>query len=141
MGKISKELDREIRETSRNRCGYCLTPQSLTSYKLEIEHIYPISKGGSSEKVNLCLACRHCNLHKSAKVYGFDVVTAKKVKLFNPNLDKWMENFSWDREKISIIGKTPCGRATIYAFKLNDELQTNARKVWQLTGLFPPPGL
>ncbi len=138
MSRIKQELDNKIREASKNRCGYCLTPQSLTSYKLEIEHIYPISKGGTSEKTNLCLACRHCNLHKSAKVFGFDVVSAKKVKLFNPNLQNWTENFGWDEEETSIIGKTPCGRATIYALKINDDLQTNARKVWKLTGLFPP---
>lgn len=138
MSKISKDLDLEIREASKNRCGYCLSPQSLTSHKLEIEHIYLISKGGNSKKENLCLACRHCNLHKSAKIFGFDVVSAKKVKLFNPKRQIWTEHFGWDREKTSIIGKTPCGRATIYALKLNDDLQTNARKVWKLTGLFPP---
>ncbi len=138
MSKISKDLDLEIREVSKNRCEYCLSPQSLTSHKLEIEHIYLISKGGNSKKENLCLACRHCNLHKSAKIFGFDVVSAKKVKLFNPKRQIWTEHFGWDREKTSIIGKTPCGRATIYALKLNDDLQTNARKVWKLTGLFPP---
>ena len=73
MSKLKQELDAEIREASKNRCGYCLTPQILTSYKLEIEHIYPTSKGGTSEKENLCLACRHCNLHKSAKVFSGDV--------------------------------------------------------------------
>ncbi len=138
MSKISKELNDVIRETSKNRCGYCLTPQNLSSYKLEIEHIYPVSKGGTSEKVNLCLACRHCNLHKAAKVFGFDVVSARRVKLFNPNLQNWTEHFSWDKEQTSIIGITPCGRATIYALKTNDALQTNARQVWKLTGLFPP---
>ncbi len=138
MSKISKDLDTEVREASKHRCAYCLTPQSLTSHKLEIEHIYPISKGGASEKFNLCLACRHCNLHKSAKIFGFDVVSAKKVKLFNPNRQKWTEHFGWDKAKTSIIGKTPCGRATIYALKMNDDLQKNARKVWKLTGLFPP---
>ncbi|HEV8160308.1 MAG TPA: HNH endonuclease signature motif containing protein [Pyrinomonadaceae bacterium] len=139
MSKISKDLDKKVRESSKNRCGYCHTPQSLTSHKLEIEHIYPLSKGGTSEKENLCLACRHCNLHKAAKVFGYDVVSAKKVKLFNPNLQRWTENFGWDKEKTSIIGKTPCGRATVFALKINDELQTNARKIWKLTGLFPPP--
>ncbi len=138
MSKLSQKLDKEIREASKNRCGYCLTPQSLTSHKLEIEHIYPISKGGTSEKENLCLACRHCNLHKSAKIYGFDAVTAKRVRLFNPNKQIWSEHFTWNRDKTSLIGKTPAGRATIYALKMNDDLQTNARKVWKRTGLFPP---
>lgn len=138
MGKISKELEKHVREASKNRCRYCLSPQILTSHKLEIEHIYPISKGGTSKKENLCLACRHCNLHKASKIYGFDAVSAKRVRLFNPNLQNWLEHFVWDNEKTSIIGKTPCGRATIYALKMNDNLQRNARKVWKLTELFPP---
>lgn len=138
MSKISKDLDFKVREALKNRCGYCPTPQSLTSYKLEIEHIFPTSKGGTSTEENLCLACRNCNLYKSSKIYGFDAVSAKRVRLFNPNLQNWSEHFVWDKAKTSIIGKTPCGRATIFALKMNDELQTNARRVWKLTGLFPP---
>lgn len=138
MSKVSKKLEKQISEASKNRCNYCLTPQDLTSYKLEIEHIYPLSKGGTSEKENLCLACRHCNLHKASKIYGFDAVSAKRVRLFNPNLQNWSEHFVWSKDKTSIIGKTACGRATVYALKINDELQTNARKIWKLTGLFPP---
>jgi hypothetical protein len=138
VSKISKDLDKKVRKASKNRCGYCLAPQILTSHKLEIEHIFPISKGGTSTEENLCLACRHCNLYKSAKIYGFDAVSAKRVRLFNPNLQVWSEHFVWSKDKTSIIGKTPCGRATIYALKLNDELQTTARRVWKLTKLFPP---
>ena len=138
MSKISQELDAEIRAASKHRCGYCLTPQILTSYKLELEHICPFAKGGASKKENLCLACRHCNLHKAAKVFGVDVLTARKVRLFHPNRQNWSEHFDWDEDKTSVIGKTACGRATIYALKMNDELQTNARQVWKLTGLFPP---
>jgi hypothetical protein len=138
VSKISKDLDKEIREASKNRCGYCLTPQSLTSHKLEIEHIFPISKGGKSEKDNLCLACRHCNLHKSSKIYGFDAVSQKRVRLFNPIRQKWSAHFAWSVDKTIIIGRTSCGRATVLTLKINDELQTTARKIWKLTGLFPP---
>lgn len=138
MRKIFSKLEKEVREASKNRCGYCLTPQSLTSHKLEIEHIRPKSKGGASEKENLCLACRHCNLHKSSKIFGFDVISGKRAKLFNPNKQKWSIHFIWNESKNLIIGKTACGRATIYALKMNDDLQTTARKIWKLTGLFPP---
>ncbi len=138
MRKLSKELDTEVRKASNNRCGYCLTPQNLSSYKLEIEHIYPASKGGTSTKENLCLACRHCNLHKSSKTLGIDIVTNKRVKLFNPNLQVWSKHFVWNKDKTEIIGKTVCGRATMFSLKMNDDLQTTARKVWKLTGLFPP---
>jgi hypothetical protein len=71
-------------------------------------------------------------------MFGLDVLTGKRVKLFHPNRQDWSEHFAWDEEKTSIIGKTPCGRATIFALKMNDELQTTARQVWKLTSLFSP---
>lgn len=138
MSKHSAELDRQVRKDSKYRCCYCRTPQLLLSYKLEIEHILPLSKGGRSIKENLCLACRQCNLHKSAKVFGFDVISGKRVRLFDPNRQKWPDHFSWDESQTSVIGKTTCGRATVYALKMNDEWQTTAREVWKLTDKFPP---
>jgi 5-methylcytosine-specific restriction endonuclease McrA len=95
MAKISKDLDQKIRRQAKNRCGYCLNPQRLPPFKPEIEHIHPQKLGGTSTKENLCLACRHCNLHKSTKIFDFDVISAKKVKLFNPNgkYRKWLECF------------------------------------------------
>jgi hypothetical protein len=138
VSKLSAELDRQVRKASKHRCCYCLTPQSLVSYKLEIEHILPLSKGGKSVSENLCLACRQCNLHKSAKVFGFDVILGKRVRLFYPNRQKWQYHFAWEEDQKSIVGKTPCGRATVYALKMNDEWQTTAREIWKLTGQFPP---
>lgn len=138
MSKISVELDRRVRKDSKHRCCYCLTPQLLLSYKLEIEHILPLSKGGKSVKENLCLACRQCNLHKASKIFGFDVISGKRVRLFDPNSKNWQDHFTWDDRKIFIIGKTPCGRATVPALKMNDEWQTAAREIWKLTGKFPP---
>jgi hypothetical protein len=53
VSEISKDLDTKIRVQAGNRCGYCLVPQKLVSYKLEIEHLYPKAKGGSDEEDNL----------------------------------------------------------------------------------------
>src|SRR5207248_390241 len=36
-----------------------------------IDHIYPCSKGGSSELYNLAAACFACNSSKSNKTYGW----------------------------------------------------------------------
>jgi hypothetical protein len=113
-------------------------PQAIISYKLEVEHIKPKSKGGTDTEENLCLACRQCNSFKASKVYGFDTESSRRAKLFNPNKQIWSEHFSWDKEQTSIIGKTPCGRATILALKMNNDWQINARKFWKLTGIFPP---
>lgn len=136
--RVSKELDARVRQFGDNRCNYCLAPQKLISYKLEVEHILPTAKGGTGDEQNLCLACRECNLHKAAKTHGFDFVTAKRVKLFNPRRQKWRRHFLFGADETLIIGKTACGRATIAALHINNELQVTARGFWRLTDLFPP---
>ncbi|MEX1028199.1 MAG: HNH endonuclease signature motif containing protein [Candidatus Paceibacterota bacterium] len=47
------EVDRRVRESARHRCGYCLSPQRLVMARLEIEHIVPVSKGGTSDESKL----------------------------------------------------------------------------------------
>jgi 5-methylcytosine-specific restriction endonuclease McrA len=75
---ISVEIERSVRNTARNQCGYCLSPQHLVMARLEIEHIVPVSKGGSSEESNLWLACPLCNGYKSDKTVGLDSETGKQ---------------------------------------------------------------
>lgn len=44
------------------KCLYCGAPASKVT--LELEHIYPRSRGGLSSWDNLCSACRSCNQKK-----------------------------------------------------------------------------
>jgi hypothetical protein len=44
-------------------CAYCAT----TNGPFEIDHIHPISRGGSNWDGNLCVACLPCNRSKSDK--------------------------------------------------------------------------
>ena len=111
MTKIKKDLDAKIRREAKNRCGYCLNPQDLMPYKLEIEHLHPQALGGKTTEENLWLACRECNAHKSKKIKAVDNLTGKTVKLFNPRKQIWPEHFEFNQDFSEIIGKTPCGRA------------------------------
>lgn len=138
MSDISKDLDLKIRTQAKNRCGYCLAPQKLLSYKLEIEHLHPQALDGKTEELNLWLACRQCNLSKGVKTHGFDLVTFKRAKLFNPRRQKWSRHFVWSEDKTEIIGRTACGRATVSALQMNSDLHKTAREFWKLTGIFPP---
>ncbi|MFN7618069.1 MAG: HNH endonuclease [Pseudanabaena sp.] len=90
---ISVEIDRNVRSVAKNRCGYCLSPQKLVMARLEIEHIIPVSKGGSSEESNLWLACPICNSHKAGKIEAIDPVTDEVVALFNPRTQVWAACF------------------------------------------------
>lgn len=120
MARIKKDLDIKLRRQAKNRCGYCLNPQELIPYKLEIEHIHPQSAGGETIEENLWIACRECNAHKAAKIKAIDNLTGRIVKLFNPRTQKWREHFDFSQDKTEIIGKTPCGRATVENLQMNN---------------------
>ena len=47
-------------------CFWCL--QSVPVAKVHVDHIIPLSRGGSHSVGNLCTSCQHCNCTKSAKM-------------------------------------------------------------------------
>lgn len=67
-GMVTQEELRELFEQQESRCAYCGT---LIFFEIErdvqLEHMTPIAKGGSSDITNLCYACPDCNLSKHDK--------------------------------------------------------------------------
>jgi 5-methylcytosine-specific restriction endonuclease McrA len=55
-------------EEQEHRCAYCgITIFWNIPNDIHIDHIQPLSKGGSNWPNNLCLACADCNLSKGEK--------------------------------------------------------------------------
>lgn len=136
---IPVEVERRVRIAARNRCGYCLSPQHLVMARLELEHIIPISKGGSNDESNLWLACPLCNGYKSDKTTAVDPETGETVKLFNPRTQDWFEHFRWTEDGLRVVGRTPTGRATVAALHLSDDADALVvRSYWVLAGWHPP---
>ncbi len=136
---ISAEAEQRVRTATRNRCGYCLSPQHLVMARLEIEHIVPLAKGGSNDESNLWLACPLCNRHKGDKTAAVDPETGEIVPLFNPRTQVWSEHFRWSDDALRIIGLTPSGRATVIALHLSDDPDAlEVRSYWVLAGWHPP---
>jgi 5-methylcytosine-specific restriction endonuclease McrA len=54
---ISGALRQRVAEAVRLRCGYCLTSQRNIGPLLEIDHIIPEARGGTSDEENLWLRC------------------------------------------------------------------------------------
>jgi 5-methylcytosine-specific restriction endonuclease McrA len=52
---------RELRAKQGDRCAYC---QCVLDRAGELDHIVPVSRGGSSHPSNLCWACQRCNALK-----------------------------------------------------------------------------
>ena len=136
---ISVEVEQRVRVAARNRCGYCLSPQHLVMARLEIEHILPAAKGGSSDESNLWLACPLCNRYKGDKTTVVDPETGENVPLFNPRTQVWAEHFRWTDDGLRIIGLTPIGQATVAALHLSDDPDAlEVRSYWVLAGWHPP---
>jgi 5-methylcytosine-specific restriction endonuclease McrA len=74
-------LGYEIREYLLNKwnrkCAYC----NAENIALQVEHIKPRAKGGSSRISNLCLACDKCNIKKGTQ--DIEKFLAKKLDLLS----------------------------------------------------------
>ncbi|MBX3002115.1 MAG: HNH endonuclease [Caldilineaceae bacterium] len=137
--RIPTSVEQQVRQAAQNRCGYCLSPQRLVMARLEIEHIVPISKGGSDEESNLWLACPLCNRHKGNRTTAIDSETGNSVPLFNPRTQNWFNHFAWSNDGLRIIGLTPTGRATVVALHLDDDPDALfVRSFWVEAGWHPP---
>jgi len=135
---MSKASRNRLRKQFADRCAYCRSPLSLFVGSTEIDHIIPRSAGGTSTDDNLCLCCGWCNNRKSDRVTARDPVTARRVRLYHPQADRWHDHFVWDRTDLRLLGKTSRGRATIDALDLNNLEFIRCRRFWILAGWHPP---
>lgn len=135
---ISKAKRRRIAVVTRYRCGYCLTSQRIIGPLLEIDHIIPEARGGTSDEQNLILACPTCNSYKSDQVEAVDPVTQQVVPLFDPRAEDWNEHFEWIERGAVVLGKTSKGRATVITLNMNHPDIVSARRLWVIAGWHPP---
>lgn len=75
-GYVSKALKLQIFERDGHRCRWCGRPETpigeITStppVSLTIDHIFPVSRGGTSDPDNLQTLCNRCNSAKGNTVY------------------------------------------------------------------------
>lgn len=61
----------EVLEKYKFRCSYC-GASAADGVSLEVDHIIPISKGGSNELSNLQILCKACNVGKSDRIIRTD---------------------------------------------------------------------
>jgi len=138
MSYISRALRRKIFAAARNRCGYYLTAQWISGAQLHIEHIIPLARGGSSNEMNLWLACAWCNSFKGVQTHAIDPLTNGQAPIFNPRMQNWSDHFRWNEDGSQILGLTSTGRATVVALHLNNEFIMPARRQWVTAGWHPP---
>jgi len=105
---------------------------------LELDHLIPLSRGGSSTEENLWLACPQCNRYKATQVEFRDPESGQMIALFNPRTQRWQEHFVWQQNGLYVVGISPVGRATVVALQMNNPWIVRARKVWIAVHIHPP---
>ncbi|HEY7236542.1 MAG TPA: HNH endonuclease [Gemmatimonadaceae bacterium] len=63
---VSRRVRFAVLTRDRFTCRYC--GRSAPGVELQVDHVYPASRGGSDKIENLVAACRDCNASKSDKV-------------------------------------------------------------------------
>ena len=73
---LSKKLRFEVFKRDSFKCQYC--GKSAPDVILHVDHIMPVSKGGTNEILNLITACAECNGGKSAVLLSDDSAIKKQ---------------------------------------------------------------
>jgi len=136
--KLPTELREQVRNRAEHLCEYCHTSESWQYVKFTLDHVVPLSEGGSETSDNLALACFHCNRRKSNNQTATDPDSGVVVPLFNPRTQIWSEHFCWSVDRISVVPKTAIGRATVALLELNRERILKIRRADVEVGRHPP---
>ncbi|MCL4824334.1 MAG: HNH endonuclease [Anaerolineales bacterium] len=137
-GKIRSATRQAVRQRAAELCEYCHTSERWQYVSFTIDHVIPLSKGGTDGLENLALSCFHCNRKKGSRTKAMDPVTAEEVFLYNPRNDDWQAHFIWSSDGLRIVGTTAIGRATVAALDLNRERILNIRSADRSVGRHPP---
>lgn len=138
--KLPEKLTAEVRRRAKSLCEYCHTDETWQYIPFTIDHIVPVSLGGSPKPENLALACFHCNRRKGSNTQATDPKTGEDTPLFNPRSQAWQDHFSWSRDGLEIVALTLTARATLHALDLNRERVKRIREADVAVGRHPPEG-
>jgi 5-methylcytosine-specific restriction endonuclease McrA len=53
MSSLTEVIRQQVRDRAGNRCEYCLSHQDYIMGRLQIDHVWPVSKGGRHQLADL----------------------------------------------------------------------------------------
>jgi hypothetical protein len=80
----------EVLQRDNFTCRYC--GRKAPEVKLHIDHVHPISEGGTNDIDNLVTACQECNSGKRAKV--FQPMTNVQIARLEQNSHWWEDDIA-----------------------------------------------
>jgi 5-methylcytosine-specific restriction endonuclease McrA len=65
---VNKKIVQQLYELQEKQCAYCYCDLENTAY--EVEHIVPISFGGTNNLANLVISCKSCNSKAGSLIFS-----------------------------------------------------------------------
>ncbi len=94
---VSNKVRTQLLQEASHQCLACGSPDNL-----EIDHIVPISKGGTGEKSNLQVLCRACNRKKRATLRSY---VEEPAQLRRPETETETENSPPGKRREGVWGR------------------------------------
>ena len=107
---VPKKLQQKIARSAKERCGYCLVSALITGVDVQVEHLWPTSKGGLTVEDNLWLACSECNQRKADRTLVVDSLTKKP----QPSSGVW----SRSHRQTTVCHDLPCSLSPRFADRI-----------------------
>lgn len=98
--------------------------------RYNVEHIRPISAGGTDALDNMAWAWGGCNGRKGSATGAVDSGTNEWTEFYNPRQHEWATHFAWDVIDDAILtAQSSTGRVTLERLQLNRPEVVNLRRV------------
>lgn len=126
---ISKTTRYEVLRRDNFACRYCGLPSRVSP--LHIDHVIPVSQGGTNDRWNLTAACADCNLGKSDGMPTAVVIYQVREDEALYERSKGVEVRPCDRCGIPqpYIRCDPCCETAIYGYEAG---WAAAERLWQV---------
>jgi 5-methylcytosine-specific restriction endonuclease McrA len=133
---MRRAIREEVARRAENICEYCGWPDWFSPVTFPVEHIIPITLGGTDMLDNLAYSCPGCNGYKHDDIEARDPISGEKARFYHPRADDWEEHFAWNLDGLTIVGISPTGRASVSRLRLN---RSEVLRMRQVLPLIPPP--
>ena len=137
--RISTSERARVLERAKGCCEYCQSQEQYSPDScFSIEHIIPLSKGGTNTLDNLAFACQVCNNRKYTSIQAFDPVSQSTVPLYHSRQHSRAEHFAWGDNGVILQGLTLIGRAAVEKLQLNRSGLLKLLRILIEVGEHPP---
>lgn len=96
-GKERQKQKRTLWQRFKGRCAYC--EERLRYETATLDHIIPLSKGGTNSIFNRALACMPCNRDKGDKLHG---ITWTRMAPWETRESLRENGYSYEAETVSL---------------------------------------